>query len=308
MTTVDRTFVLTRQLNAPQGAVWRAWTHPYDMEKWWAPNDFWITIEKLDLRAGGECRFRLHRPDGIDTLNLLIYKEIEKPKRILYVQPGQERDDPVHFEVLLELEERNGGTYMTMRHIFANATEMERIVRDYDLAEKTKQAIDKLESHLQKMLKATLTEKGELITERTFEAPPEVVFRAFSQPEFLPRWRGSRMQSMTLCDVDLRPGGEFRIVLRNPDGTESGSSGRFTDIRAPEFIEQAFEFDSSPGVKVTESASFHSRDGKTVLREVIACQSPEICARMYESCIENGMSESYERLGEVVEDLMNRRP
>jgi len=65
----------------------------------------------------------------------------------------------------------------------------------------------------------------EIVLTRDFEAPRSLVFEMFVKPEHLRRWWGLRGSTLTACDVDLRPGGEWRYVTRGPKGHENPFKG-----------------------------------------------------------------------------------
>ena len=61
-----RELLITRLINAPKELVWEVWTLPRHIEHWWGPNGFTNTINKMDVRMGGEWEFIMHGPDGVD--------------------------------------------------------------------------------------------------------------------------------------------------------------------------------------------------------------------------------------------------
>lgn len=75
-----------------------------------------------------------------------------------------------------------------------------------------------------------LSHDFELTLERTFDAPPEKVFKAWTDPEILKQWFAPKPWSITQAKVDLRPGGVFQIVMRSPDGQEFPNSGVFLEV------------------------------------------------------------------------------
>src|SRR5919199_4337612 len=87
----------------------------------------------------------------------------------------------------------------------------------------------------------------EIVMTRVFDAPRDIVFDAFSKPELLKRWFGPRGWSLTVCDVDLRPGGGFRFVLRGPDGKEMGMRGVYREVNPPAGSVHMESFDDYPG-------------------------------------------------------------
>jgi uncharacterized protein YndB with AHSA1/START domain len=78
------------------------------------------------------------------------------------------------------------------------------------------------------------TEALDLVITRVIDAPRERVFQAWTEPGQLVQWWGPRGMTTPVCEMDLRPGGIFRTVMRAPDGTEYPNTGVFLEVRAPE--------------------------------------------------------------------------
>ncbi len=77
----------------------------------------------------------------------------------------------------------------------------------------------------------------EIRATRTFRAPRELVFDAWTSPEHLPHWMtGPPGWTMPVCEIDLRPGGAWRFVWRKDDGTEMEMSGVYDEITRPERV------------------------------------------------------------------------
>jgi len=72
--------------------------------------------------------------------------------------------------------------------------------------------------------------------ERVFDAPRELVFRAFTDPELIPRWWGMRDSTTVVDSMDVRPGGAWRYVQIAPDGTRHAFRGEFREIVPPQRI------------------------------------------------------------------------
>ncbi len=71
----------------------------------------------------------------------------------------------------------------------------------------------------------------DLVLERTIDVPPERVWAAWTQPEHMRHWFTPAPWTLADCEVDLRPGGMFRTVMRGPDGEEHASDGCYLDVR-----------------------------------------------------------------------------
>lgn len=78
-------FTVTRIIDAPRKLVFKVWTEPQHLEKWWGPKDFIITTYKMDLRVGGEYVFGMKMPDGGEMWAKLVFREIIEPEKFSFV-------------------------------------------------------------------------------------------------------------------------------------------------------------------------------------------------------------------------------
>jgi uncharacterized protein YndB with AHSA1/START domain len=150
--------------------------------------------------------------------------------------------------------------------------------------------------------KLMLTVKSELEVEltRVFDAPRQLVFEAHSKPEHMKRWWGPRGTTMVGCEMDFRPGGRYRFVLRKEKGQEYAFRGEYREIVPPERLVQTFEFEGMPGSVAVETLTFTERDGKTTLTTTSRMDSIEARDAMLQSGMEAGAAETYDRLEELL--------
>lgn len=137
--------VTTRVLTAPRELVFRAWTDPDHLVRWWGPKGFTNTLQELDLRPGGRWRIVMHGPDGTDYPNESVFVEVVPPERLVF-----DHLEPIHrFRTTVTFAEESGGTALTWRMRFATVAEYDR-VRSY-VAAANEQNIDRLEAELARM-------------------------------------------------------------------------------------------------------------------------------------------------------------
>ncbi|HEX4563471.1 MAG TPA: SRPBCC domain-containing protein [Solirubrobacteraceae bacterium] len=107
----------------------------------------------------------------------------------------------------------------------------------------------------------------ELRIERTFAAPVEDVFDAWTSAEVMRRWfHPAPDWSTPVADVDLRVGGKVRIAMRQPDGRETGAHGEYTCIERPRRLVMTWTFDADPANEQLIELTFsQSGDATTVL-------------------------------------------
>ena len=146
-----------------------------------------------------------------------------------------------------------------------------------------------------------LTERTVVIT-RVFEAPRELVFRAWTDPAHLAAWWGPRGFTNPVCEVDLRLGGKLRIVMRAPDGAEHPMIGIFREITPPERLVFSNIATDPAGTVLLEGLTtvtfVQHGDGHTRLTvESRAVARVDYASRMLEG-MQAGWTQSIDRLGE----------
>ncbi len=82
--TTDRELLVTRVIDAPRALVFKAWTEPEQVARWWGPQGFTTTFCDMDIRPGGTFRFCMRSPAGTDHWKRGVYREIVAPERIVF--------------------------------------------------------------------------------------------------------------------------------------------------------------------------------------------------------------------------------
>ena len=102
--------------------------------------------------------------------------------------------------------------------------------------------------------------------ERTFAASAEDVFDAWTSPEVMRRWLHPGPDWATpKAEVDLRVGGNVRVVMRRPDGTQTGARGGYTLIDRPHRLVMTWTFDDDPSNEQLIELSFSEAEGSTTV-------------------------------------------
>jgi len=146
--------------------------------------------------------------------------------------------------------------------------------------------------------------KQELFIIREFDAPRELVFKAFTDPELLLKWMGPRNLTLRIDTFERGSGGSWRFVHADKDGNEFGFHGVCHEETAPERIIRTFEFEGLPekGHVVLETARFEKLPGQRT-RVTIQSVFQSVADRdgMVQSGMEQGVNDSHERLDELFE-------
>jgi uncharacterized protein YndB with AHSA1/START domain len=136
----DREIVITRVFDAPRDLVFKAWTEPDRVMRWWGPNGFTTPVCKIDLRPGGVLHNCMRSPEGRDFWSKGVYREIVEPERIVctdffsdeegtLVQPthyGMSPEWPAEALVTVTFAVHDGKTKFTLHHAVGSAPASER--------------------------------------------------------------------------------------------------------------------------------------------------------------------------------------
>ncbi|MFZ5790189.1 MAG: SRPBCC family protein [Pseudomonadota bacterium] len=134
---IRKEFVIARLFDAPCETVWKAFTEPGHLKRWWGPKGFTVERCSVDLRPGGLFHYCLRAPDGQAMWGRFVYREIVAPQRLAYVvsfsdETGGVTRHPMHPTWPLEMTSttefanEGGKTKVTVRWAPLNATEEER--------------------------------------------------------------------------------------------------------------------------------------------------------------------------------------
>jgi uncharacterized protein YndB with AHSA1/START domain len=140
----------------------------------------------------------------------------------------------------------------------------------------------------------------EIRTERVFDAPRDLVFATYTDPELIPEWWGSRAGTTVVDQMDVRPGGAWRYVITNPDGSGTAFRGTYREVTPPERIVNTFEWEGLPGHVSVETAEFEDLGGRTKITTTSIFHTNEERDGMLGAGMEGGLNETYSRLDELL--------
>jgi uncharacterized protein YndB with AHSA1/START domain len=140
----------------------------------------------------------------------------------------------------------------------------------------------------------------EIVITRSFDAPRDQVFKAFTDPEAVARWWGLRDSETRVDELEARPGGRWRFVSRDSNGGEDAFHGVYHDAVAPERIVYTFEYEGMPGHVLLETITFEERDGRTLMTDSSVFQSVADRDGMLASGMESGAAQAMDQLDEYL--------
>jgi uncharacterized protein YndB with AHSA1/START domain len=145
----------------------------------------------------------------------------------------------------------------------------------------------------------TPTER-EIHIERVFDAPRDRVFEAYTDPKLIPEWWGPDSTTTVVDRMDVRPGGSWRFVARDSDGSETAFRGTYREVSPPERIVQTFEWEGMPGHVSVETATFEDLGDRTKVVTTSLFHTTEERDGMLQSGMERGMNETFVRLDKLL--------
>jgi uncharacterized protein YndB with AHSA1/START domain len=150
-------------------------------------------------------------------------------------------------------------------------------------------------------LKITTPNDRAIALERTFDAPRDIVFDAWTKPELLKRWYGPPGWAMPVCDVDLRVGGAYRFVWRRHEKPDVAVSGVFREVVVGARIVQTEVFDQAwfEGDSVV-TLEFVEKSGKTIVTMTALYDTQKIRDAILASSAHTGVATSSDRLAELL--------
>jgi uncharacterized protein YndB with AHSA1/START domain len=155
----------------------------------------------------------------------------------------------------------------------------------------------------------TLPTDEQILITREFDAPRELVYRAWTEPELVKRWWSGRRGEMTMAEIHLRVGGAWRYVMVADGGFEVAFHGEFREIVPNERIvtTEVYELpDAEPLPAADEPVNvitFEETDGRTTLTVLVQTTSKELRDAIVDSGMEAGMQEGLDLLEEVAISL-----
>jgi uncharacterized protein YndB with AHSA1/START domain len=110
----------------------------------------------------------------------------------------------------------------------------------------------------------------EIVLTREFDAPIQLVFDVFTKPEHVRRTIAPFGETVTVCSIDLRVGGEYHFVFVTGDGVECSFRGTFLEVEPPTRTVETWLFEGWPDAPAVESMDLHETDGVTKLTHRLA--------------------------------------
>jgi uncharacterized protein YndB with AHSA1/START domain len=302
--------LLTRIFGAPRSLVFKAWTDPKHVARWWSPRGFTNPVCELDVRPGGLIRIDMRAPNGTIYPMKGVFHEIVEPERLVFTGTAMEDEHgKPQLEILntIAFEDFNGITKLTLHAVL--------VTKDFKMTPQVAAALAGMEQgwseslyrlgdELDNSLKATTADR-EIVISRVFDAPREVVWDAWTDPKQVVQWWGPRGFTTTIHEMDVRPGGAWRHTMHGPDGANYPGKSVFSEVVKPERIVLTHSGGKEGGLEVNFKSTwtFEAEGDQTrvTIRMVFdSAEAREFVVKEH-GAIEGG-KQTLQRLGEYMRD------
>ena len=211
--------VFTRVLDAPRELVYKAWTEGDRLQRWWGPRGFTNPVCRVDARPGGKLYLEMRAPDGTIYPTGGEFHELVPPLRIVFTSTALDDAGKVLLAVRNEvtLDNQDGMTKLTLRV---------RLVKASPEAASYLAGMEQGWSEcLERLAEDVKVDPVEFSLTREFDAPLELVWKAYTEAERLAKWWGPKGFKLMVARFELRPGGMFLYRMTAANGFEMW--GRF---------------------------------------------------------------------------------
>lgn len=153
---------------------------------------------------------------------------------------------------------------------------------------------------------------------RLIHAPRQIVWRAWTDPDMLAQWWGPNYFTNPICEIDPRPGGEYRIVMRGPDDVEYPMRGTFQVIEPPERLVMTMDVSehpdewhdminpdrsvANPAGELVCTVHLEDDEDRTQITIHVQFETPQIREAMLKIGMNEGWNQSLDRLAKLVQD------
>ena len=151
--------------------------------------------------------------------------------------------------------------------------------------------------------KVTLPADDQILITRDFDAPRQLVWKAWTTPELVERWWSGRRGAVTSVEIDLRVGGTWRYVMETTDGTEVGFHGEYREIEPEARVVSTEVYEGMPDAYSVNTLTLTESDGRTHMEVLVQHQGQEHRDGHINSGMEGGMQESMDALEQVAVSL-----
>jgi uncharacterized protein YndB with AHSA1/START domain len=305
---------ITRVFDAPRELVWKAWADPAMQMQWMGPRGFKTTELDLPKTPGAPWRRTM---EGLVPATGTVVKlkqqgtvrEVKPPELLVFSfawnvpsDVGLSNMDLEENIITVRLEERGKQTVMTFTQTpFLSASARDGHTGGWN------SAFDKFAEFLMAEQPRRVPDPNDVPSElhlrRFFDAPRELVFKAWTTPEMLAEWWAPKGFTIPRCEFEGKPGGKLYLEMKAPDGTAYPMSGRVIEFYSPyrfHFTATPLDKDGNAIFETWNSVFLEEKNGGTELFLDVHVISMTETAPMYLKGMKEGWSQSLEKLAQLL--------
>ena len=321
VTTVDTdpealTMTLVAEVAAPPARVWKAFTEPAQLERFWGPPGWPATFTQFDFTVGGRAQYMMTGPTGEKPRASWEFLRIDPTSGYEVIdsfvgEDGEPLADMPSMRMVLSFDEAGSGVRVTSVSYFSSAEALEQMLA-MGAVEGTRMAFDQLDRVVADLReysqgKGTQTEIIDDVhvrITRLIDGPRDLVWRAHNEPDLMRQWLlGPDGWRMTVCEIDPQVGGKYRYAWAPEEGTEGEEFGFDGETLLSEAPVRAVTTEHMTGTdypSTTNDMSLYEEDGMTLLTILIEYPDSQTRDMVLATGMTDGMEASYARLENVV--------
>lgn len=307
------TMTLTAELAAPVECVWRAFTDPRQLDRFWGPPTWPARFTHFDLQVGGLARYAMTGPEGELSAGRWEFLAIEPPHRFEVIDSFTDAEGNVIAEMpsmrmTFVFEPVDGGTRLVNVTYFTDLATLEKVVA-MGAVEGSTMAMNQLDQVLLDLRELSRSTELEIVNDtlvrvsRVIHGPAELVWRAHTEEALLRRWMlGPDGWEMTDCEPPTTPGERYRWGWRSTtgEGEPFGFEGEVLIAERPRRLVTTERMVGVEGPGTVNDMSLYEEDGLTLLTLYIGYPDKDTRDMVLATGMVDGMEASYARMESVL--------
>jgi len=276
---------ITRVFNASRELVFKAWTDPGHLRIWWGPHGFANPVCEADARPGGSWKIVMRGPGGMEYPGGGVYLEVVEPERLVFTDNATDLEGNLLLEghTSVTFVDEGGKTKLTLvTRAIGRVPYAPQMLAGMEAG--WSQSLERLERQLVPGSGPVSTADREIVISRVFDAPRELMFDAWTNPEHVGKWWGPNGFTTTTHEIDIRPGGVWRFIMHGPDGTDYDNHIVYNEITKPERL--VYTHGPAPKFQSVVTFSDHGDRTKVTMRTIL--ETPEVRDNLAKYAVEGG--------------------
>jgi len=308
--------IITRIFDAPRDLVFKVWTEPDHLVKWWGPHGFSAHGAESDLQPGGKFKICMVG-HGMEFWVDGIYRDVDVPNGFSVESSAIGPDGNPLFTVLqtITFAEVGNKTELTLRAEAIALFDPMAVQALAGMEQGWNESLDKFGDYLGWLSLASAERKNKLVVslpsdleiklERAFDAPAALVFEAWTNPAHVAQWWGCDGSEMLVCEADVRVGGAWRYTMQIGDHVMP-MKGEYLEVDRPHRLVHTSIYDVEPynAAVATVTVTFEEVEGRTLMTEVIRHTAKEFRDGHVQSGMEMGAGQSLNHLEDLLRTLV----